>query len=199
MLSAIVDGRAGAAEMAGVRPHLRHCTACRATLRALYETEPALGALVPAGALVRRPGRSRSAVVARAYEALATGLGERLARLHAAVELVTSSKAAAVVASTAAVAAGGATVAEHAVPPVPAPAAASRRRRSAAAGARAARTRSRAGVTSRGRPARAGERRAPARRLATPASLAPRRGRRRATTGRRWPARRRRRASPAVR
>ena len=32
-----------------------------------------------------------SGVVMRAYEAVATGLGERLARLHAAVELVTSS------------------------------------------------------------------------------------------------------------
>ena len=124
VLSAIADGLASAADMAEVRPHLRHCTACRATLKALYDTEPALGALVPAGALVGAAPEPVSGVVMRAYEAVATGLGERLARLHAAVELVTSSKAAAVVVSTAAVAAGGATVAEHAAPALRAPAAA---------------------------------------------------------------------------
>jgi DNA-directed RNA polymerase specialized sigma24 family protein len=41
-LSAIVDGEATPDDFLAVRPHLRHCAACRATLRALYETEPAM-------------------------------------------------------------------------------------------------------------------------------------------------------------
>ena len=62
-------------------------------------------------------------MVARAYEAVATGVGRAARRgCTRRIEAVTSSKAAAVVASTAAVAAGGATVAEQAVTPVPAPA-----------------------------------------------------------------------------
>ncbi len=104
LLSAIVDGHASERDLARVRPHLRHCAACRATLKGLYESQPALGALVPAGLVAAEP----SGVVARAYEALVTGLGDRIARVHAMIEVATSSKAAAVVASTAAVAAGGA-------------------------------------------------------------------------------------------
>jgi RNA polymerase sigma factor (sigma-70 family) len=128
VLSAIVDGEAKPADLTRVRPHLRHCSSCRATLRALYESEPALGALVPAGAVAVSGGAG-----SRMWEAVVTGLGDRLARLHAAFELVTSTKAAAVVVSTAAVAAGGAAVAHHpdrprrppaladAAAPVPAP------------------------------------------------------------------------------
>ncbi len=49
VLSAIVDGEAAPEDFLAVRPHLRHCAGCRATLRAMYDSEPALGALVPAG------------------------------------------------------------------------------------------------------------------------------------------------------
>jgi RNA polymerase sigma factor (sigma-70 family) len=121
VLSAIVDGEATPEDFSAVRPHLRHCAACRASLRAMYEAEPALGALLPAGAVVLGAPPALGGVITRAYEALTAGVGERVARLHALVEAATSTKAAAVVASTAAVAAGGAAAAgrvEHAAAPV---------------------------------------------------------------------------------
>ena len=97
VLSAIVDGEAAPEDLARLRPHLRHCAGCRMTLKALYEAEPALGSLVPAGA----------------FAVAVSGIGDRLVRLHALVEAVTSTKAAAVLASTAAVAAGGAAAADQ--------------------------------------------------------------------------------------
>jgi RNA polymerase sigma factor (sigma-70 family) len=48
-LSAIVDGEASAAQLADVRPHLRNCTACQATLRGLRESTPPLRAVLPIG------------------------------------------------------------------------------------------------------------------------------------------------------
>jgi RNA polymerase sigma factor (sigma-70 family) len=48
-LSAIVDGEATAAQLADVRPHLRNCTACQATLRGLRESAPPLRAVLPVG------------------------------------------------------------------------------------------------------------------------------------------------------
>ncbi len=120
VLSAIVDGEATPEDFLSVRPHLRHCAGCRTTLKALYEAEPALGALLPAGALVVvGPG-----LLARAVETLAAHVGERAVRFHAAVEAATSTKAAAVVASAATVAAGGAAAVEHVArrpPPTPPP------------------------------------------------------------------------------
>jgi hypothetical protein len=74
-------------------------------LKELYESEPALGALVPAGAVAASGG-----IGTRLWEAVVTGLGDRLSRLHVVVEALTSTKAAAVVASTAAVAAGAGAV-----------------------------------------------------------------------------------------
>jgi RNA polymerase sigma factor (sigma-70 family) len=104
-LSAIVDGEATPRDFLALRPHLRHCSGCRATLKAMYESEPVLGALVPAGALVlAAPGP-----LSRAF----SELGERVVRLHACFEAASASKAVAVVASTAAVAAGGAAAVEH--------------------------------------------------------------------------------------
>lgn len=48
-LSAIVDGEATAAQLGDVRPHLRNCTACQATLRGLRESTPPLRAVLPIG------------------------------------------------------------------------------------------------------------------------------------------------------
>jgi RNA polymerase sigma factor (sigma-70 family) len=48
-LSAIVDGEATAAQLAEVRPHLRNCAACQATLRGLRESAPPLRAVLPVG------------------------------------------------------------------------------------------------------------------------------------------------------
>jgi RNA polymerase sigma factor (sigma-70 family) len=48
-LSAIVDGEATAAQLSDVRPHLRNCTGCQATLRSLRESTPPLRAVLPLG------------------------------------------------------------------------------------------------------------------------------------------------------
>jgi anti-sigma factor RsiW len=47
LLSAIVDGEATPEQLMEVRPHLRHCTACRATVRELHATSAPLAALFP--------------------------------------------------------------------------------------------------------------------------------------------------------
>lgn len=122
VLSAIVDGEATPDDFTALRPHLRHCAGCRASLRAMYEAEPALGALMPAGALVLAAAPGVDAihgVVARLYEAAVTGFGDRIVRTHALVEAVTSTKTAALLASTAAVAAGGVATVEHRPGPEP--------------------------------------------------------------------------------
>src|SRR3954449_10380120 len=54
LLSALVDGEAKAAELAQARPHLRNCSACRATLRGLRESAAPLAALLPAPAGLAR-------------------------------------------------------------------------------------------------------------------------------------------------
>ncbi len=50
-LMAIVDGEATPDDYVRLRPHLRHCAACRAVLKAMYESEPAVAGLLPAAGL----------------------------------------------------------------------------------------------------------------------------------------------------
>src|SRR4051794_5296958 len=58
LLSALVDGEASAEDMAALRPHLRGCLACRATLRE-YRAAPArVAALIPAVGLAGGHGGS---------------------------------------------------------------------------------------------------------------------------------------------
>jgi hypothetical protein len=45
----MVDGEATAAQLTDVRPHLRNCSACRATLRGLHRSERSLSAVLPVG------------------------------------------------------------------------------------------------------------------------------------------------------
>ncbi|MCW3046795.1 MAG: polymerase, sigma-24 subunit, subfamily [Solirubrobacterales bacterium] len=47
VLSAMVDGEASAADLVDVRPHLRNCLACRATVRELRRSFGAVGGGVP--------------------------------------------------------------------------------------------------------------------------------------------------------
>src|SRR5881397_1668922 len=47
LLSAIVDGEAAPEQLMEIRPHLRNCTACRATVRELHATSAPLAALFP--------------------------------------------------------------------------------------------------------------------------------------------------------
>jgi RNA polymerase sigma factor (sigma-70 family) len=49
LLSAIVDGEATSEQLIEIRPHLRNCAACRATVRELHATSAPLAALLPAG------------------------------------------------------------------------------------------------------------------------------------------------------
>jgi RNA polymerase sigma factor (sigma-70 family) len=104
MLSAMADGEASAEELSEVRPHLRNCAACRASLADLRRTQAQVAALLPPAAVVGGGLSSRLA------ELMAWGQ-ERLVgtatRVQAAAEAVGAGKAAAVVASTAAIAGGG--------------------------------------------------------------------------------------------
>jgi RNA polymerase sigma factor (sigma-70 family) len=70
LISAFCDGEAGAAEAGALREHLRHCSHCRATLRAYRAAPRAAAALAPTVPL----GRS---LLDRAHDAVA-GLAARL-------------------------------------------------------------------------------------------------------------------------
>src|SRR5215207_3869136 len=124
-LSALADGEASAADLAALRPHLKTCLSCRATLKEFRAAPARVAALVPPAALVAADGggtfRSlfESAVGAAQHKAAAFG-----DRMHAAAELATGQKVAAVAASAAALAGGGTAVdrfANHQGPPLPEP------------------------------------------------------------------------------
>jgi len=125
VLSALVDGEATPEQVVALRPHLRNCPGCRATLRALQDSTTPLAALFPVPLLVVDPGLGDRVVhvATRLYEALAGGLHERainsFTKAQAVVEVSTSGKVAAVAASAAAVAGGGyASVEQFAEQPV---------------------------------------------------------------------------------
>jgi RNA polymerase sigma factor (sigma-70 family) len=109
-LSALADGEATAREVAELRPHLRGCSACRATLRELHDAPRQVAALVPV-ALVPAAG-DHGMLVIRQVEAFAHAVLERATfaatRLQGAFEAAPGAKLAAVAASTAAIAGGGA-------------------------------------------------------------------------------------------
>ena len=112
-LSAMADGEAAPADVVAVRPHLRACAACRATLRDFHAAPAGLAALVPAGALVApataiATGRSRlpgfGGLVARLHEAAA---GAAPVKVQTALDAASGGKMVAVAASTVALAGGG--------------------------------------------------------------------------------------------
>jgi hypothetical protein len=96
LLSALVDGEAGADDVAALRPHLRTCLACRARLREYREAPAKAAALVPPVAAV-------PLVIGWLHERAAS----LATRWHAALEAASASKIAAVTASTALLAGGG--------------------------------------------------------------------------------------------
>src|SRR4051812_33732453 len=130
VVSALVDGEISLRDARDVRRHLRHCGACRSTLRELRAAGPSLAGVLP-GAAVAGGGDTlerAGGLVARAYEALAGGLHERVGasvvKLQAAAEAASTGKMAAVAASAAAIATGGGVRAPHPGPPPPPPPAA---------------------------------------------------------------------------
>jgi RNA polymerase sigma factor (sigma-70 family) len=125
LLSAIVDGEATPEQLMEIRPHLRNCAACRATVRELHATAAPLAALFPvalAPAAAAEHGHERAAgVFVRLYEAVAGGIHDRAAsaalKLQIAGEAASTGKLAAIAASAAAIAGGGAVVATTSAKP----------------------------------------------------------------------------------
>ncbi len=138
-LAALAAGEAGAAELVGLRPHLRRCPACRATLRGLHASSASMAGVLPpglvgialAGQTAPEQGwadRAHALVtgatswLGRAGEALLAPVHERAvagaASWQAALEAASSGKVAAVAASTVALAGGGvAAVRDASAPP----------------------------------------------------------------------------------
>ena len=113
VLSAMVDGEAAPEQVLALRPHLRNCPGCRATLRALQDSHTPLAALLPVPFLVSDAGVGDQLAhfATRLYEGVASGLHERainsFTKAQAVVEASAAGKVAAVAASAAAVAGGG--------------------------------------------------------------------------------------------
>lgn len=112
LLSVLADGEATAAELTELRPHLRSCSACRATLRDFHAAPAQVAALVPPVLvlLAADPGGSLLGHVEAALHAVADRLTLVGMRLQGAFEAVSGTKLAAVAASTAALAGSGAAI-----------------------------------------------------------------------------------------
>jgi RNA polymerase sigma factor (sigma-70 family) len=121
VISAMVDGEATPDQVLDLRPHLRNCPGCRATLKALKDSSAPLSAVLPVPLVVVATGTSEhlSNLVLRAYEAVSGGLHERavhsVTKAQAALEAAAAGKVAAVAASAAAVAGGGYATVERTV------------------------------------------------------------------------------------
>jgi len=127
LLSAVADGEASAGELLELRPHLRRCAACRATVREHHGAARKIAAVLPVGALPALAGSAAAdpsgrslTLLARVHDALTGGLHERAtmsaAKLQSAAELASSGKMAAIAASTAALAGGGLAVQQQLEP-----------------------------------------------------------------------------------
>jgi len=120
-ISAMVDGEVSAEQLIELRPHLRNCPGCRATLRALQDSSAPLSALmpIPLGAVASDGGEHVTSLFTRAYELVAGGLHDRAAtsftKVQAVVETTAVGKAAAIAGAAAAVAGGGYATVERAV------------------------------------------------------------------------------------
>jgi RNA polymerase sigma factor (sigma-70 family) len=114
LLSAIVDGEATSEQLLEIRPHLRNCSACRATVRELHATSAPLAALFPVALAPAAAADDKASLFARAYDAIVGGLHDRAAavalKFQAATEAASTGKLAAIAASAAAIG-GGAVVA----------------------------------------------------------------------------------------
>src|SRR5207237_814218 len=105
VLSAVADGEASADDLLAVRPHLRNCGGCRATIRDFRAAPAYVGVLVPfvAVAAGKPAGAADGSPLLRLYEVVVGGVHERVAhsvqKLQAGVEAASTGKLAAVAAS----------------------------------------------------------------------------------------------------
>ncbi len=110
LLSAMADGEATPQQMLTLRPHLRSCLTCRATLREFRSVPVSVTALAGPLALAPSPADLPGAA-ARGYEAAVSWLHERGLLLgmkaQQAFEMASAGKVAAVAASTVAIGGGG--------------------------------------------------------------------------------------------
>ena len=113
VISAMIDGEAKPEQLIDLRPHLRNCPGCRATLRALQDSSAPLAALlpVPLAVVTANTGDQVTSLLTRLYEMIAGGLHDRaatsLTKVQAVVETTAAGKAAAIAGAAAAVASGG--------------------------------------------------------------------------------------------
>ena len=113
VISALVDGEATPEQLIALRPHLRNCPGCRATLKTLQGSAEPLAAVlpVPLMATVATSGDQLTNLITRAYETVVGGFHERaihsFTKAQTVVEAASAGKLAAVAASAAAVAGGG--------------------------------------------------------------------------------------------
>jgi RNA polymerase sigma factor (sigma-70 family) len=116
LLSALADGEATARQMAELRPHLRACHGCRATLRDVHVVPQHVAMLIPPAvvdAALLGSGGSVSGHVEVVLHAIVERATLLAARMHGAFEALPGAKLAAVAASTVAIAGGGVAL-EHA-------------------------------------------------------------------------------------
>jgi RNA polymerase sigma factor (sigma-70 family) len=109
LLSALADGEASAKDMAVLRPHLRTCLSCRATLRDAREVPARVAALAPIGLIAGAHARAPDAWTT--IRSAADWLHERITsfalRGQEMIEAASSHKLAAAAASAAALGGGG--------------------------------------------------------------------------------------------
>ncbi len=76
VISAMVGGETTPEQILDLRPHLRNCPGCRATLKALKDSSAPLSAVLPIPLAAVATGSSEhlSNVLLRAYEAVSGGL-----------------------------------------------------------------------------------------------------------------------------
>jgi RNA polymerase sigma factor (sigma-70 family) len=122
VLSAMVDGEASPEQLMALRPHLRNCPGCRATLRTLQGSSEPLAAVLPVPLVgTAGGGEELTNLLTRAYETVVGGFHERaihsFTKAQSVMEAASAGKLAAVAASAAAVAGGGYAV-EREVPGV---------------------------------------------------------------------------------
>lgn len=118
VLSRFADGEAAVREVAELRPHLRSCAGCRATLRGFHAAPGQVGALVPVELLpvvvAAGTGAGGGLGIGRHLDGLLHSLLDRagvsVLRVQGAIDALPGTKLAAVAASTVAVAGGGAAI-----------------------------------------------------------------------------------------